>query len=70
MGFTCKYCGYSQPHSQFAGSSCSSSPTGKHEIISEKKIYTCKYCGYSQPHSQFAGSSCTKSPTGKHVLMD
>jgi len=72
MVYVCKYCGKQNSTPDYlAGRSCSTSPTGKHVIMSEKTVYICKYCGKQNSTPDYlAGRSCSTSPTGYHELME
>jgi hypothetical protein len=68
--FYCKHCGTKHPSvASLTNSSCSRSPTKKHELYegAEKSQYTCKFCGAKHPSiMSLTASSCSKSPTKKH----
>jgi hypothetical protein len=71
----CKWCGSSNFANvrQMITSSCSKSPSGKHELYTgaPRRFYVCQYCAFeSASFEQLVLSPCSKSPRGYHTAYE
>jgi hypothetical protein len=71
----CKWCGSSNFANvrQMITSSCSKSPSGKHELYegASRKFYVCIYCATeSASFEQLVVSPCSKSPRKYHTAYE